>query len=336
MTFGEDWGWGSSPEESHRILDAFLGAGGNFIDTSNNYTFGHSEAIIGDWLAAGAVRRDRAVIATKFVSNLYKGDPNGGGAGRKAIIQQCEQSLRRLKTDYIDLYWMHAWDTFTPIDETLRALDDLVTAGKVRYIGLSDTPAWKVAQAQTMALLRGWTPLIAIQIEYSLLQRTVEGELIPMARELGLGVAPWGPLKGGILSGKYSRANATNPASRSGMTQPPSERAFQVIDALEEIARARETSVAAVALGWVRVRPGITSTMIGARTLAQLQANIAALELELSAEETAGLDKLTKPMLSWPAAFLEGAANVSLAGATLNGVRTTPYPITPTDESQIY
>ena len=172
------------------------------------YTKGHSEKIIGDAHRRGSRQRDRIVIATKFFGNLYRGDPNGGGAGRKGIVAACEQSLRRLQTDYIDLYWMHAWDKFTPIDETMRALDDLVRAGKVRYIGFSDTPAWKVAQAQLLAQLHGWTPLVALQIEYSLIERTVEGELIPMAQELGLGVTPWSPLRGGVLSGKYTRENA--------------------------------------------------------------------------------------------------------------------------------
>jgi len=217
-------GWGASPEVSRDILATYLDRGGNFIDTSNNYTFGHSETIIGDYFAA-AGRRDRAVIATKFVSSLHRGDPNGGGAGRKAMMQQCENSLRRLKTDYIDLYWMHAWDAFTPIEETMRAFDDLVSSGKVRYIGLSDSPAWKIAEAHTIARFRGWAPIAAIQIEYSLLQRTVEGELIPMARELGLGICNWGPLRGGALSGKFTRATAAEATPRrSGMVQPPSER----------------------------------------------------------------------------------------------------------------
>ena len=202
MTFGEDWGWGSPVAESEEIIEAFLDRGGNFIDTANAYTKGHSEAIIGDLLARTAGRRERVVLATKFLSNLYPGDPNGGGAGRKSIVAACEQSLRRLRTDYIDLYWMHCWDQHTPIEETMRALDDLVRAGKVRYIGFSDTPAWKVAQAQTRALFEGWSPLIALQIEYSLIERTVEGELIPMAIELGLGVTPWSPRRGG---GQYGQ-----------------------------------------------------------------------------------------------------------------------------------
>src|SRR5262245_1293862 len=154
MTFGEDWGWGSTVEESESMLRAFFDRGGNFVDTANVYTKGHSERIIGDFFAAGAYRRDQAVIATKFFANLYPGDPNAGGAGRKNIVASCEQSLRRIRTDYVDLYWMHAWDRFSPIDETMRALDDLVASGKVRYIGFSDTPAWNVAQAQPLAALR--------------------------------------------------------------------------------------------------------------------------------------------------------------------------------------
>src|SRR5204863_6218505 len=167
----------------------------NFVDTANGYTLGHSERIIGEYFARDPGKRDRVVIATKFFTNLYPGDPNGGGASRKSLVGACEQSLRRLQTDYIDLYWMHLWDKFTPIEETMRALDDLVRAGKVRYVGFSDTPAWKTAQAQSIAEFRGWTPLVALQIEYSLIERTVEGELIPMARELGLGVTPWSPLR---------------------------------------------------------------------------------------------------------------------------------------------
>lgn len=208
MTFGEDWGWGSDVATSKAILSAYFERGGNFIDTANAYTKGHSETIIGDYLRAGGLGRDRLVIATKFFANLYPGDPNGGGASRKSLTAACEESLRRLRTDYIDLYWMHLWDRFTPIEETLRALDDLVRAGKVRYIGFSDTPAWKTAQAQVLARFRGWTPLAALQIEYSLIERTVEGELMPMARELGLGVAPWSPLRAGVLTGKYTRENA--------------------------------------------------------------------------------------------------------------------------------
>src|ERR1043166_9198257 len=252
MTFGEDWNWGSSPAESQAIMARFFERGGNFIDTANVYTKGHSEKIIGDYIGRDRSRRDRAVIATKFFGNLYPGDPNGGGAGRKNIIASCEQSLRRLQTDYIDLYWMHCWDRFTPIEETMRALDDLVAAGKVRYIGFSDTPAWKVAEAQTIARFRGWAPLVALQIEYSLLERTVEGELIPMALEMGLGVTPWSPLKSGVLSGKYTRDNAatTKPDRGERVTAILDERAFAIIDALRAIAGELNTTPAAVALAW--------------------------------------------------------------------------------------
>jgi aryl-alcohol dehydrogenase-like predicted oxidoreductase len=206
MTFGEDLGpgTGSSVKESEQIIDRYLELGGNFIDTANFYMRGHSEKIIGDHLAHDREKRDRVVIATKFSGNLYPGDPNGGGSNRKAIIAACEQSLRRLRTDYIDLYYLHIWDKHTPIEETVLAMHDLVQAGKVRYLGISDTPSWKVAQAQLLTHFRGWAPFIALQIEYSLAERTVEGELIPMAQELGLGVVPWSPLASGRLSGKYT------------------------------------------------------------------------------------------------------------------------------------
>src|SRR5258708_6575476 len=190
MTFGEDWGFGSGEEESKQVLDKYIDCGGNFIDTANVYTKGHSEKIIGDHLGRHPSRRDRVVIATKFFGNMYSGDPNGGGASRKSLTAACEQSLRRLQTDYVDLYWMHCWDRFTPMEETMRALDDLVAAGKVRYIGFSDTPAWKVTQAQVTSMTRGWTPLIALQLEYSLLERTIEGELIPARASWGWELHP--------------------------------------------------------------------------------------------------------------------------------------------------
>src|SRR5580692_923940 len=247
MTFGEDLGWGSSVTDSNRILDRYLERGGNFIDTANAYTRGHSEKIIGDHLGRDPRKRERVVLATKFFSSMFVGDPNGGGANRKAIHAQLEESLRRLQTDHVDLYWMHAWDVYTPIEETIRALDDLVAAGKVRYIGFSDTPAWKVAQAQTVAEFRGWTPLVALQIEYSLIERTVEGELIPMALELGLGVTPWSPLRGGVLSGKYTRENAKTLKADRGerVTQFLDERSYTILDQLAKIGKAHNTSSAA-------------------------------------------------------------------------------------------
>ena len=221
MTFGEDLGWGSSVEESQRIIDRFVELGGNFIDTANFYTKSHSEKIIGDHVGRHAGRRDRLVLATKFSGNLYPGDPNGGGSSRKTIISSCEDSLRRLQTDYIDLYWLHNWDVHTPIEETMSALEDLVRAGKVRYIGVSDTPAWKIVEANMTAHLRGWAAFVGLQIEYSLLERSVEQELVPMARELGLGITPWSPLKSGALSGKYTRATVGQVKADRGVFLEP-------------------------------------------------------------------------------------------------------------------
>jgi aryl-alcohol dehydrogenase-like predicted oxidoreductase len=215
MTFGEDPGAaGTTVAESERILAAYLDRGGNVIDTANFYTNGHAEAILGDWFAAHPGRREHVVLASKFFGNMFPGDPNGGGAGRGAIIAQLEESLRRMRTDHLDLYWLHNWDRSTPLEETMRTLDDLVRAGKIRYVGFSNTPAWVIARAQTMAELRGWTPLIALQVEYSLLARDVEAEIVPLALDQGLALTPWSPLKNGFLSGKYRRGGAVADSAR--------------------------------------------------------------------------------------------------------------------------
>jgi aryl-alcohol dehydrogenase-like predicted oxidoreductase len=337
MTFGEDLGWGSSVEESQRIIDRFVELGGNFIDTANRYTNGHSEKIIGDHVGRHSARRDRLVIATKFSCNLYPGDPNGGGSGRKSIIAACENSLRRLQTDYIDLYWLHNWDVNTPIEETMAALEDLVRAGKVRYIGVSDTPAWKIAEANVMARFRGWSAFVGLQIEYSLLERTVEQELVPMARELGLGITPWSPLKGGALSGKYTRRNA-------GQIKPDrfiadtvfTERTYAIVDELDVIAKARESTVARVALAWVQAQPGVTSTLIGARRLAQLEDNLKALDVELSAEELGRLDALTKPTFGFPQSMQPWFAAVQNGRTSVNGVSAPPSPFVVEQDAKIY
>ena len=326
MTFGEDAGWGSSVNESQQILDNFIAAGGNFIDTANGYTFGHSEKIIGDHIGRNPSRRDRLVLATKFSSNLYLGDPNGGGSGRKAIINQCENSLRRLQTDYIDLYWLHNWDVNTPIEETMAALEDMIRTGKVRYIGVSDTPAWKVVEANITARFRGWSQFIGLQIEYSLLQRSVEAELVPMAQELGLGITPWSPLKSGALSGKYTRASdGDHKADRGAMIAPYlNERTYTLVDELEKIAKAHDSSVARVALAWVRQKPGVTSTIIGARRMSQLEDNLKSLETTLSADEIAHLDSLTKPELPFPQSMQPIFPAIHNGGTTINGVAGGP------------
>jgi aryl-alcohol dehydrogenase-like predicted oxidoreductase len=322
MTFGEDLGWGTSVEESQQIIDRYLELGGNFIDTANFYTRSHSEKIIGDHVGRHPARRDRLVIATKFSGNLYPGDPNAGGSGRKSLINAAENSLRRLQTDYLDLYWLHIWDANTPIEETMAALDDLVRVGKVRYIGVSDTPAWKVAQANLIARFRGWSSFIGLQVEYSLLERTVEQELAPMASEFGLGMTPWSPLKGGILSGKYTRRNAgQHNADRGAMVDSfLNDQTYAIIDELEIVANAHETTVASIALAWVRAQPAVSSVIIGARRLSQLDDNVRAVDVTLGADELARLDALTKPTFGFPHNMLEMAPGIINGGTTVNGV----------------
>jgi aryl-alcohol dehydrogenase-like predicted oxidoreductase len=331
MTFGEDLGWGTSVEESKKILDRYIELGGNFLDTANFYTKSHSEKIIGDHVGRHPGRRERLVIATKFSGSLYPGDPNGGGSGRKSIIAACEHSLRRLQTDYIDLYWLHNWDVHTPMEETMAALETLVEAGKVRYLGVSDTPAWKIAEANVIARFRGWSAFIGLQIEYSLLERSVEQELIPMALEFGLGITPWSPLKSGALSGKYTRKNVGQVKGDRGIFLDSflGERAFAVVDVLEAIAKAHDSTPARVALAWVQGRAGVTSTIIGARRLAQLEDNIKALEVTLTTEERTRLDTLTQPTFGFPQNMQPMFPSIHHGGATVNGISapTSPFVI---------
>jgi aryl-alcohol dehydrogenase-like predicted oxidoreductase len=327
MNFGVEGGWGCDVPEAEKILDAYRDRGGNFIDTANFYTNGHSEAILGDYFAARPGRRDRMVLATKFFGNLHPGDPNAGGAGRKAIVTQVEESLRRLKTDYLDLYWLHNWDAHTPVEETMRTLDGLVTAGKVRYLGFSNTPAWYTAQAQTVALLRSWTPVIALQVEYSLLARTVEGELAPFALDQGMALTPWSPLKNGFLSGKYRRGADVTDSARSAFVGGPSEEEHVVIDAVAEIADELGTTSAAVALAWLLARRGTVVPIVGARRLEHLTGNLAALEVTLTPAQLARLDGVSAPTLDYPAP-MHGAqrAMLQFAGATVDGEPSTVYP----------
>ena len=336
MTFGNDWGWGSTVADAEAILTRFIEQGGNFVDTANAYTKGHSEKIIGDYVRQRGLRRDQLVIATKFFANLFPRDPNAGGASRKSVTAACDESLRRLSTDYIDLYWMHLWDRFTPIDETMRALDDLVTAGKVRYIGFSDTPAWKVAQAQVTASFRGWAPLVALQIEYSLLERTVEGELIPMAQELGLGVTPWSPLRGGVLTGKYSRENVADatPGRGERVTAFLNERTFTMVDELVRIAGERDTTPAAIALAWVQAQPGVDSTIIGARTMAQLESNLAGIAVTLDSAQLESLDRVSTPTLNFPLPFLQAATTIMHSGTTVDGAPSEVWPMAPATDDE--
>lgn len=339
MTFGKDWGWGTYPSDALEIIRAYIAQGGNVIDTANIYTKGHSEKIVGDFLASKTVRRDALVISSKFWGNMYPFDPNGGGASRKSMIQSLEHSLKRLQTDYIDLYWLHAFDPYTPMEETLAALQDLVRAGKVRYIAISDTPAWKITEAQMLANFRGWSPFIGLQLEYSLLERTVENDLVPMAMEMGLGLMPWSPLKEGLLSGKYTRANRGQLLSgrNEGRVDPNlSEDTYLLIDQLERIADARDVAVAAVAIAWLMQQKGVCSTLLGARTMEQLQQNMRAAELELSQEELQSLSILTNPVRPFPHNLLQGTADLLQAGTKVNGVPSDVAAILPQNDSERY
>ena len=324
MTFGEDWGWGASVEESKNMISSYIEKGGNFIDTANVYTNNHSEKIIGDVIGNSAALRTQLVLATKFANNVFPGNPNTAGTGTKAIITNLEHSLRRLQTDYIDLYWIHSWDWLTPMEETMRTLDNLVKSGKVRYIGVSHAPAWKIAQAQTMAWFKDWTPFAGLQIEYSLLQRTIEDELVPMAMELGIGITPWSPLKGGLLSGKYNRANKGNLSgsrmdARGGITL--SEKQLAIIEELERIAVVHDKTSAAIALSWVMNKPGVSSTIIGVRNVQQLKANVGAVDIKLSPDEVASLDALSTPPVTFVTEYKELVKSMQHGGIEINGIK---------------
>jgi aryl-alcohol dehydrogenase-like predicted oxidoreductase len=336
MTFGEEWGWGCDEETSRRIIDAYMDRGGNFLDTANMYTKGHSEVIIGDHIGRHAARRDRTVIATKFMSAMRVRDPNSGGAGRKSIISACEESLRRLKTDYLDLYWLHFWDHFTPIEETLRTLDDLVRSGKVRYIGFSDTPAWKCAEAQTIAALKRYEPIVALQIEYSLIERSVEHELMPMARAMGMGVTPWSPLKGGVLTGKYTRDSVPEEGRYVADSQHMNERTFTIVDELVRIGKQVGATPAQVALAWVQGRAGVDSTIIGARRMDQLEDNLGAVDVSLTSEDVAALDAASEHAPVFPQRFLPGVADAFMGGATIDGQSSDVWRMAPQSDDEIH
>jgi aryl-alcohol dehydrogenase-like predicted oxidoreductase len=301
MTFGEDWGWGSGKEEARKIYEEYRGAGGNFIDTANVYTNGTSETFVGEFISG---HRQEVVLATKYTNAAPGNDPNAGGNHRKSMVQAVESSLRRLKTDYIDLYWMHLWDKITPVDEVMRAFDDLVTHGKVLYIGVSDAPAWWIAQANTLADLRGWTRFVGLQIEYSLIERTIERELVPMAKAFKLGLVAWAPLAGGVLSGKYHAKKSAGDARYSTemmkQYQSTGERTDRIVAALETVSQQVGRSVAQVALAWLRHRDIPVIPIIGARTLDQLRDNLASLDLLLSGEQVALLDEASAIDLGFP------------------------------------
>jgi aryl-alcohol dehydrogenase-like predicted oxidoreductase len=313
MTFGNDR-WGSDDAESKRIFDRYVEQGGNFLDCADGYAEGKSEEVLGRFVAEGRLR-DRLVIATKFSFNAQEGNPNAGGNGRKNIYRALEGSLRRLSMDFVDMYWMHVWDTITPVEEVVHTLTDLVRAGKIRYYGFSDVPAWYAARAFTLAEDRGLERPIALQLEYSLVERNIEREHIPLARELGLGVCPWSPLASGFLAGKYTREGGATSAKGSRLevlkdSNNPvfnkfTERNWAILDAVKEVAQQLGRSPAEVALNWVATQPGITSTIIGATKLKQLESNLAAITFEIPAELRRKLDEVSDIESVHPYMFFE-------------------------------
>jgi len=295
MTFGEEWGWGSVKDEARKVYDAFREAGGNFIDTANFYTNGTSESFLGEFMKD---HRQSMVLATKYSTAVPGTDPNAGGNHRKNMMQAVEASLRRLQTDYIDLFWVHIWDQITPVEEVMRGLDDLVRRGKVLYVGISDAPAWWIAQANTLAQLRGWSPFTGLQVEYSLIERTVERELVPMAKALNLGFTAWSPLAGGMLTGKYhghgspEQGRMNNQMMKDFM--PEQQRTGRIVAALKAVSDQTGRGMAQVALAWLRYRPVPVIPIIGARKLSQLQDNLASFNLALSAEQVKALDEASQ------------------------------------------
>jgi aryl-alcohol dehydrogenase-like predicted oxidoreductase len=306
MTFGDEWGWGSPKAEAQKIYDTYREAGGNFIDTANFYTNGTSEKFLGEFMQG---HRQSVVFATKYSNAASGNDPNAAGNHRKSMMQALEASLKRLQTDYIDLYWVHIWDGITPVEEVMRGLDDLVRQGKVLYLGISDAPAWWIAQANTLAELRGWTQSIGLQIEYNLVERTVERELIPMAKALNLGVLAWSPLAKGVLSGKYhgeSKADGGR-MSNEGMKEflPEEQHATRIISAVKAVSEQVGRSMAQVALAWLRYQTVPVIPIIGARKVSQLQDNLGSLDLELSAEHLKSLNGASQIEFEFPQSIYE-------------------------------
>jgi aryl-alcohol dehydrogenase-like predicted oxidoreductase len=320
MTFGTEWGWGSEEDTSRTIFNRYVDAGGNFLDTADMYTLGKSEEMLGKFVQERQLR-DQLVIATKFTFNAAKGNPNAGGNGRKNIYRALEGSLRRLQTEFIDLYWLHAWDTLTPVEEVVSTLNDLVRHGKIRHYGFSDTPAWYVARAQTIAEKEGKERIAALQLEYSLVERNIEREHIPVAQELGIAVCPWSPLAGGLLSGKYQReGNSGTGEGRLEKTKTNpiinrfTERNWPIVDLLANTAKQLGKAPAQVALNWVATQPGITSTIIGATSIRQLDDNLASLDLTIPTELRGPLDQATAPPPIHPYVFYQPAMRAMISG----------------------
>lgn len=327
MTFGKDWGWGSTSEESKVIFDTFLEAGGNFIDTADVYTEGSSESILGDLIQAD---RDHIVLATKYTLSNTTHNPNKSGNHRKNLVQSVEGSLKRLKTDYIDLLWVHAYDYLTPIEETMRALDDLVRAGKILYIGSSDAPAWVTSRANTMAELRGWSRFIGNQLEYNLTERTPERDLLPMSHALGLGVVAWSPLSAGLLTGKYLKDKGKGSGGRMEGTDTFrfNERNDRIVEEVVAVAKALEVSPAQLALAWIS-QQGIIP-IVGARKIDQLNDNIASLDVVIPESAMERLNAVSAIDLGFPHDFvLRKGAQKMIYGDMVTKIKGNQNPHLP-------
>ncbi|MFD1555500.1 aldo/keto reductase [Paraburkholderia silviterrae] len=352
MTFGTEWGWGADEASARRLFDLYVDAGGNFIDTADLYTEGTSETWVGRFAAARGLR-EQLVIATKYSYNAQTGNPNAGGNHRKNLLRALEGSLKRLGTDYIDLYYLHTWDRMTPVDEVMRAMDDAVRAGKIRYVGLSDVPAWYAGRAQTLAQWRGFEPVAAMQLEYSLIERNPEHEFADLATQLGMGLVPWSPLGMGVLSGKYrpSQSGADGAAGLTaiagagrlqtvGPNPPPgfdklSPRNFAIVAELERVAHEAGRPMAQVALNWLYQKRGVSSIIVGATKAAQLEESLGALDFTLAPELVARLDAASEPAHPFPyymfadvhQARIHGQVNVRAVPANHAQVQQVPAPV---------
>jgi aryl-alcohol dehydrogenase-like predicted oxidoreductase len=328
MTFGEDWGSmlpGASKLEAKKIFDLFVSKGGNFIDTANVYQSGTSEKYVGEFISS---ERERFVLATKYTLSTNPDDPNASGNHRKNLVQSIEASLRRLKTHYIDLLWVHIWDPMTPIEEVMRSLDDLIRSGKILYVGISDVPAWVVSYANAIAELRGWSPFIGIQVMFNLIERSVERDLLPMASALDVGVTVWSPLAGGVLSGKYNNQNSSKEQKRFSVANPMSaafvnERNLSIATEVQALAKEINKTPSQIALNWIRQqqqkdKDRVLIPIIGARTEAQIRDNLGCLDFELTSDQLKRLDEKSKIQLGFPHDFMSEAAKIFVYGNTFS------------------
>jgi len=332
MTFGTEWGWGAPAETARQIFNTYIDAGGNFIDTADGYTNGTSERMVGEFTAERKIR-DKIVLATKFTFNREPGNPNAGGNGRKNILRAIDASLKRLKTDYIDLYWLHAWDTRTPVEEVMFTLNSLVEQGKVRHIGLSDCPAWYVSRAQTLAERNSWDRIVAIQMEYSLVERNLELECPTMVKELGLGICVWSPLGGGLLTGKHTRdrlgdgrlkttQGSPNPVLEKFTSNPKN---WEIVDILISVSKEVGKSPAQVALNFITKRPGVVSTIIGATKLTQLAENMKSLDFDIPKELWNRLEQVSRPPVPTPYLFFQPTIQAMMTGGVAVGDKPPWY-----------